>query len=69
MLVPLELSAAFDKIEHNILLENAVGIKCITVQWFTSYVPNLFMLMESLHTKINYGVTMDYVLVMILFTL
>ena len=40
VLILLDLSAAFDTIDHSLMikrLENRIGIKATALEWFTSY--------------------------------
>ncbi len=54
ILVLLDLSAAFDTISHNILLNrlSAIGISGIPLAWFTSYLSNhtQFVQLKSFHS-------------------
>uniref|UniRef100_A0A669C0Q9 Reverse transcriptase domain-containing protein n=1 Tax=Oreochromis niloticus TaxID=8128 RepID=A0A669C0Q9_ORENI len=77
VLVLLDLSAAFDTVDHNNLLarlEHAVGITGTALQWFVSYLSNRLQFVHvngesSPHTKVNYGVPQGSVLGQMLFTL
>uniref|UniRef100_A0A3P8VZQ2 Reverse transcriptase domain-containing protein n=1 Tax=Cynoglossus semilaevis TaxID=244447 RepID=A0A3P8VZQ2_CYNSE len=77
ILVLLDLSAAFDTIDREILLhrlEKDVGIKGSALAWFKSYLSNRFQFVNvneesSILTKVNYGVPQGSVLGPILFTL
>ena len=77
LLVLLDLSAAFDTIDHDLLLERLsvrVGIKGTALQWFTSYLSNRT---QSVHIgkessdpqPLQFGVPQGSVLGPILFTL
>jgi len=71
------LSAAFDTIDHSILLqrlEHVIGIKGTALGWFKSYLSDRlqFVLINkesSSHTRVSHGVPQGYVLGPILFTL
>uniref|UniRef100_A0A669C4E4 Reverse transcriptase domain-containing protein n=1 Tax=Oreochromis niloticus TaxID=8128 RepID=A0A669C4E4_ORENI len=77
VLVLLDLSAAFNTVDHNNLLarlEHAVGITGTALQWFVSYLSNRLQFVHvngesSSHTKVNYGVPQGSVLGQMLFTL
>ena len=77
VLVLLDLSAAFDTIDHHILLkrlEHLVGIKGAALGWFKSYLSDRSQFVNvnstsSLHEKVKYGVPQGSVLGPILFTL
>ncbi|KAK2872069.1 hypothetical protein Q8A73_024565, partial [Channa argus] len=77
ILVLLDLSAAFDTIDHNILLqrlEHEIGITGTALGWFKSYLSDRFQFVHvndesSMHTKVSYGVPQGSVLGPILFTL
>ena len=77
LLVLLDLSAAFDTIDHNILLqrlEQTLGITGAALCWFKSYLSDRFQFVHvndkaSLQTKVNCGVPQGSVLGPILFTL
>ena len=77
VLVLLDLSAAFDTIDHHILLqrlENLIGIKGTALSWFKSYLSDRFQFVNvndtsSALTKVNHGVPQGSVLGPILFTL
>uniref|UniRef100_A0AAX7TX77 G8 domain-containing protein n=1 Tax=Astatotilapia calliptera TaxID=8154 RepID=A0AAX7TX77_ASTCA len=70
VLVLLDLSAAFDTVDHNILLErleHAVGITGTALQWFVSYLSHRLQFVHvngesSSHTEVNYGVPQGSVL-------
>ncbi len=55
ILVLLDLSAAFDTISHNILLNrlSAIGISGIPLAWFTSYLSNRtqYIQLKSFHSQ------------------
>ena len=42
ILVLLDMSSAFDTLDHNVLIHrlSAIGIKGIALNWFTSYITN-----------------------------
>ncbi len=73
----LDLSAAFDTIDHNILmnrLENYVGISGSVLAWFKSYLSdrNQFIALNeevSYQSRMQYGVPQGSVLGPLLFTL
>ena len=77
VLVLLDLSAAFDTIDHRILLqrlEHLIGIKGIALSWFKSYFSDRLQFVHvndqsSMHTKVRHGVPQGSVLGPILFTL
>ncbi|KAK2879923.1 hypothetical protein Q8A73_023735, partial [Channa argus] len=77
ILVLLDLSAAFDTIDHNILLqrlEHENGNTGTALDWFKSYLSDRFQFVHvndesSMHTKVSYGVPQGSVLGPILFTL
>ena len=76
-LVLLDLSAAFDTIDHNILLgrvSNYFGIKGSVLKWLTSYLTNRNQLVKigstySEKQLLNYGVPQGSVLGPLLFTM
>jgi hypothetical protein len=77
MLVLLDMSAAFDTIDHKILLKRLserCGIKGTALKWFTSYLTNRSqsVVIGSSHSKrksLKYGVPQGSVLGPILFTI
>ena len=77
VLVLLDLSAAFDTIDHHILLqrlEHLVGIEGAALNWFESYLSDRFQFVNvndtsSLREKVSCGVPQGSVLGPILFTL
>uniref|UniRef100_A0A3P9HQ40 Reverse transcriptase domain-containing protein n=1 Tax=Oryzias latipes TaxID=8090 RepID=A0A3P9HQ40_ORYLA len=77
ILVLLDLSAAFDTIDHSILLhrlEQDIGIRGSALQWFKSYLSDRYQFVNvnghsSQCTRVNYGVPQGSVLGPILFTL
>ncbi|XP_078799361.1 uncharacterized protein LOC144990211 [Oryzias latipes] len=77
ILVLLDLSAAFDTIDHGILLhrlEQDIGIRGSALQWFKSYLSERYQFVNvnghsSQCTQVNYGVPQGSVLGPILFTL
>ena len=70
ILVLLDLSAAFDTIDHNILLqrlESEIQIKGTALDWFESYLSDRFQFVHinhdsSTYTKVRYGVPQGSVL-------
>ncbi len=77
ILVLLDLSAAFDTIDHNILLnrlENFVGISGSALAWFKSYLSDRHQFVAvneevSYRSQVQYGVPQGSVLGPLLFTL
>ncbi len=77
LLVLLDLSAAFDTIDHNILLnrlENYVGIIGSALAWFKSYLSDRLQFVAvneevSYQSQVQYGVPQGSVLGPLLFTL
>ncbi len=77
LLVLLDLSAAFDTIDHNILLnrlENSVGISGSALAWFKSYLSDRHQFIAvneevSYRSQVQYGVPQGSVLGPLLFTL
>ncbi len=77
LLVLLDLSAAFDTIDHNILLnrlENSVGISGSALAWFKSYLSDRHQFTAgneeiSYRSQVQYGVPQGSVLGPVLFTL
>ncbi|MDW1542860.1 reverse transcriptase family protein [Vibrio sp. YT-17] len=77
VLVLLDLSAAFDTIDHQILLQrldHLIGLKGSALSWFKSYLSDRFQFVHvhnesSLRTKVCFGVPQGSVLGPILFTL
>ncbi|MDF4285579.1 reverse transcriptase family protein, partial [Vibrio parahaemolyticus] len=77
VLVLLDLSAAFDTIDHLILLqglEHFIGLKGSALSWFKSYLSDRFQFVDvsnepSLRTEVCFGVPQGSVLGPILFTL
>ncbi len=73
----LDLSAAFDTIDHNILLnrlENDVGIRGSALAWFKSYLSDCHQFVAvneevSYQSQVQYGVPQGSVLGTLLFTL
>ncbi len=73
----LDLSAAFDTIDHNILLnilENSVGISGSALAWFKSYLSDCHQFVAvneavSYRSQVQYGVPQGSVLGPLLFTL
>ncbi|KAF4070683.1 hypothetical protein AMELA_G00288330 [Ameiurus melas] len=77
LLVLLDLSAAFDTIDHTILfdrLENVVGIKGTVLSWLRSYLTDRYQFVDingdfSMRTEVTFGVPQGSVLGPLLFTL
>ncbi len=77
LLVLLDLSAAFDTIDHNILLnrlQNFVGISGSALAWFKSYLSDRHQFLAvndevSYRSQVQYGVPQGSVLGPLLFTL
>ena len=70
LLVLLDVSAAFDTINHNIILQrlqHVIGIKITALGWFKSYLSVRFQFVlvneeSSSHTRVSYGVPQGSVL-------
>uniref|UniRef100_A0AAQ5ZSU8 Reverse transcriptase domain-containing protein n=1 Tax=Amphiprion ocellaris TaxID=80972 RepID=A0AAQ5ZSU8_AMPOC len=70
ILILLDLSAAFDTIDHKFLLqrlEHSIGIKGTALDWFKSYLSDRFQFVHvnndsSEHSRVNHGVPQGSVL-------
>ncbi|KAJ8245152.1 hypothetical protein GJAV_G00274640, partial [Gymnothorax javanicus] len=77
VVVLLDLSAAFDTIDHHILLhrlENLVGISGLALSWFKSYLSDRCQFVRlngnsSKYSKVNFGIPQGSVLGPLLFSL
>ncbi len=75
ILVLLDLSEAFDTIDHHILLqrlEHLIGISETALSWYESYLSDRFQFVHvndesSVHSKVSHGVPQGLVLGPILF--